>query len=125
MECRVLRVAVYSLLERADRGTIGTLIVISPAQGIGRAGKIRQPATSCLSERERHIEVSAVLQHRIGEIIGGDGIIGLHSERLLILVLGFLPLSLAIEKASEQNIEANIFRILLYAAFLIGNGLID
>jgi hypothetical protein len=51
------------LLKSVDRGRVGALIVIGPAESVGGAGIFGQSSASGLSESESDADVAAVLEH--------------------------------------------------------------
>src|SRR5215472_14520504 len=97
----ILRVCVYGFLQSTNGGVVRVVMIVGPAEGIGRTWKIGEAAPSSLSEGKSDIDVAPVFQHQVGKIIGGDGIIGLNPQCPLILVLGLLPIAAIFEKGSH------------------------
>ena len=68
-----------------------------------------------MRERKCDVDVAAVLEHEVSEVIRRRRIIGLNLRRLLIEVFRRLPLASGLEEDGQENVDTNIARIVLGA----------
>src|SRR5208283_238144 len=100
-------------------------MVVSPAQRIGRIRKIWQAAAGGLGKGQGDVYTSPVFQHNVGQIVRGKRILWLDSQGLFVKSLGFLPISLGLEKGSEGEVDRDIRRGSNQGPAIVCDGLID
>ena len=81
-------------------------MVESPAQRVGGVRIIGKLTAGGLRHRESNVHIAALLQHHIGQIVGGQRIVGLNLQHLLVLLLGVVPILLALVDAASQQVES-------------------
>ena len=65
------------------------------------------------------------MQHHLGKVVGGQGILGIEGQRVLIGVFCFLPLRLRFIQLSHQDIEVRLTRVVLHCLLGGGDSLIN
>ena len=125
LEGGIVRHLLQSLLEQVNGGWVKTLLVIGPAQSVGGIGTVGHQAARGLREGDGDIDISASLQHDVGKIVGGDGIVGLNLESFLVHALGPIPVLLAFIQFAEQDVERDFSGVVLDGLLESCDGLID
>src|SRR5450755_3115841 len=105
---RVVRSLADRVFEERRSDGIGAVLTVSPAQGVGGIRRSWQPATSRLRQVKRQIHAAAMLQQDIRKIVGGQSIIRLAGEYLLIDGLRQLPVSGRFVQAAEGHLERHV-----------------
>src|ERR1700730_13462770 len=96
------------LFEERDGYGEKAAVGVSPAQCIGGIGQCGEATARRLGESQCYVEVTAMLEHQIGQVVGGGGIVRLQRERLLVQDLGLLPISPGVIERAEADIKLDV-----------------
>ena len=83
-------------------------MIIGPGQCVRGIRRIVHPLAAGLRQAESEIGVPAVFEKNIGEIVRGDGVVGLNVQCLLISGLCLLPITFVFVQRAEQNEQLSI-----------------
>lgn len=111
VEERIVRLFFHRFFEEGNRGSVDRLVVKSPSQSIGGIRIVGELTASGLRHGEGDIYIPTLLQHDVGEVIGGQRIVGLNFKSLLILLLGMIPILFVLVDAAGEKVEVNFFGI--------------
>ena len=101
------------------------MIVIGPTKRVRSERLIRQTAAAGLREGKRNVDVAAMIEHQVSEIVGCQRVIGLNLKCLLVITFGLLPFVACLKKAGERHIEMNVSRVGLEGALIAADSLVN
>src|ERR1700687_552842 len=100
-----------------------SIVEIGPAKSVGGIWQVGQPTTRSLRQRKGYRYSAAVFEHKVSKIIGGQSLVGLDRQWLLIGRFRLLPISLPFIQSAQRDIDAGGIRRQLNSALIIGDGL--
>ena len=92
----VVRRRFHRLLQLRDGGVEGSQFVISPTKRIGRKRRARHLLLHLLGERERQVDIAAVIEIQKSQFTGGDGRFRIDLMRLFAKLLRLVPVAFSL-----------------------------
>ena len=66
--------------EQVTRSSVVLLVVVDPCERVSGLWSVRQDAGGGLRQGQRDIDVAAVLNREVSEVVGGDGVVGIDLD---------------------------------------------
>ena len=84
------------------------LLIVCPAESIGGVREVWHAAACGVRQIKSYVDISAMFEHQIGEIVGSERMIGRDAERLLVHTLGVIPVLLRFIEFPGKDVEIDL-----------------